>query len=114
MNDINLDGLRMNAVETAATGVISEETVFTFHQDGDRVWAEYAGGRVERGYLVGISENRGLEFRYCQLQTGGVLHGGLSKCEIVRGEDGLVRVVEHFEWESRGGRGVNVIREIPG
>jgi hypothetical protein len=109
---IDLDGLRMNAVETDANGVIDRDTVFQFHQDGDKVHAEYAGGSIERGYLVGRLTRTVLEFRYCQLEASGTLGGGASTCEVERDESSRVRIVENFAWESRPGGGRNVLREL--
>lgn len=110
--EFNLDNLRMNAVETDRNGVIDARTVFRFHQTGAKVHAEYAGGEVERGFLVGLVEGARLTFRYCQLERGGALNGGASTCELQRDEQGRVQIVEHFEWESRSGGGRNVIRQM--
>jgi hypothetical protein len=109
---IELDGLRMNAVETDPNGVIDRDTIFMFHQDGDRVHAEYAGGRIERGYLVGRLSGTALEFRYCQREANGTLGSGASTCEVERDEESRVRIVENFTWESRPGGGQNVLREL--
>ena len=102
----------MYAMETAPGGVIGRETEFRFHQEGDAVRASYAGGAIRHGYLVGRVSGASLEFRYCQLQTDGVLDGGSSTCELLRDDHGRVNVVEHFQWESREGSGTNVIREL--
>lgn len=102
----------MNAVQTAAEGVINAETIFSFHQRGERVWATYAGGAIDRGYLVGVVNGNSLEFRYCQSETDGTIAGGHSVCELRRGPDSRAQIVEHFEWESRPGRGTNVIQEM--
>lgn len=110
---ISLDGLRMNAVQTAPGGVVDRATVFQFHQHDQDVWAEYAGGRVRRGYLVGRIDGARLTFRYCQAQDDGVLDGGRSECEVHR-RDGLVQVVERFQWESRPGSGENILQELGG
>ena len=40
METINLNGLRMNAIDTDANGVVNAETIFHFHQLGETVWAE--------------------------------------------------------------------------
>lgn len=111
-NAIDLNGLRMNAVQTASNGVVDADTVFEFSQSGERVWATYSGGLVERGYLVGVVHDDRLEFRYCQIQVNGTLDGGHSRCELRRSEDALVQIVEHFEWGSRPGGGTNVIQEL--
>ena len=110
--NINLNNLTMNAVETDENGVIGIETIFNFHQDGEYVHAEYRGGKIERGYLVGINRNNILEFRYCQLESGGILNGGSSTCELKLSEDSLIQIIENFEWESRPGSGRNVIQEL--
>ncbi len=108
---ISLNGLKMNAVKTAPNGVINHETYFDFHQDDDKVWAEYSGGKIVRAYLVGVVTGSTLKFRYCQLDTSGQLNGGHSECEIKISDTGLVQIVEHFEWESQPGGGVNIIQE---
>ena len=107
----SLDGLQMNAVHTASTGVVNAETIFEFHQTGSHVHASYAGGRVVRGFLVGKVEGARLEFRYCQLHEDGELDGGHSVCELQRSDEGLLQIVEHFDWD--GGQGTNVIQELP-
>jgi len=108
----NLNNLKMNAIQTAQNGVINKDTVFAFSQDGSRVWAEYSGGRVIRGNLIGILNDERLQFRFCQLEEGNVLKGGVSNCEILISRDGFLQVIENFECESNKESGVNIIQEI--
>lgn len=110
----DLNGIRMNAVQTAENGVVNAETEFAFRQSGTLVFAEYRGGGVLHGSLVGLLEGSRLTFRYAQLQVGDVLNGGRSECEVAHTDDGRLQVVEHFQWESRPGGGTNVFEEIPG
>jgi len=110
--NINLNNLTMNAVETDENGVIDFDTIFNFHQQGEHVYAEYHGGKIEHGYLVGINKNNILEFRYCQLESGGILNGGSSTCELRLSDDSLVQIIENFVWESRPGSGRNVMQEL--
>lgn len=109
---INLNGLTMNAVETDKNGVIGVDTIFKFKQDGTFVSAEYAGGKIRQGFLIGINSGRGLTFRYCQLETDCTLNSGESKCKLEIGNNGLVRIIENFEWASRAGSGRNIIQEL--
>lgn len=109
--EFNLDGLVMRAVETDPNGVISAETTFEFKQSGTTVLAEYKGGRIQAGNLIGTISIDKLEFRYCQIQTDGTLDGGVSHCEL-KYENGFVQIIEHFNWESRDGQGRNVIQAI--
>lgn len=108
----NLDGLQMNAVETAPNGVIDRDTIFRFAQEREAVWACYAGGRIVRGFLVGVLQDARLTFHYCQLETGATLNNGHSSCDLRRSADGLIEIVEHFQWTSGAGTGVNIIREL--
>jgi hypothetical protein len=108
----NLNNLKMNVIQTAPNGVINKDTIFVFSQDGCQVWAEYSGGRVIRGYLVGILKGSQLQFRYCQMEEGDVLNGGVSNCKVLISKDGFIQIVEEFQWESKEGTGVNIIQEI--
>jgi len=108
---ISLDGLRMHVIRTAESGVVNADTIFRFHQQANEVWADYAGGGIRRGSLIGTVDGSTLTFRYCQLQTNGTLDGGKSDCEV-RTHEGRIQIVERFQWESRPGGGENVFQEL--
>lgn len=109
---LSLDGRKFNVTETAADGVVDSKTVFDFHQEGDLVWAEYAGGPIRKGCLVGTLKGNLLRFRYAQLQDNNTLDGGTSECSIEQADTGELKIVESFSWESRDGSGKNVFTEI--
>jgi hypothetical protein len=111
---ISLDRIVMNVVKTDAVGVVNHETVFHFSQQDDVVTADYAGGKILRGFLVGkINEENQLDFSYCQLQVDGKLDNGASHCEVSTNENGKVILTEHFEWASRSDEyGTNVFQEL--
>lgn len=108
----NLDGHRMHASETAENGVVNAETIFEFRQDSDWVTANYRGGKIVDGYLIGRVDGSRFEFRYCQRDSDGHLDGGQSKCELEWRDDGGIRIIERFFWESRGEDGVNIIEDV--
>lgn len=107
----NLDGLTMYVSSTASNGVVDTDTRLHFRQVGDRVVARYGGGNVVRGMLVGRLAGEELVFRYAQRERDGAIHGGHSRCDVLTRAD-RVRIVEHFEWSTRTGSGVNVFDEI--
>lgn len=111
--NISLDDLKMHAVETDANGVIGIDTIFTFSQTGSKVTADYSGGQIEQGYLVGIVTGDKLRFTYCQLEKSGKLNCGQSNCELSLSTDSLVQIIEHFQWQSKPGSGKNIIQQIP-
>ncbi|MCH9694855.1 MAG: hypothetical protein K0U72_10130 [Gammaproteobacteria bacterium] len=102
----------MNAIVTAENGAIGAETIFNFSESGGVVTAEYSGGKVTQGYLVGARSGSSLKFRYCQIDSSGNIDGGESTCEIEFSGQRLVRIVERFVWASRAGGGENVLQEI--
>lgn len=111
---IILDGIKMNVIQTAENGVVNHETIFSFSQKDDIVFAEYQGGKISKGFLVGkLSFQNQLEFCYCQLQVDGKLDNGVSTCQLYKNENEKITLTEHFEWKSRPGEfGTNVFQEL--
>ncbi len=112
MPEFNFDNVKMNVVKTAANGVVNSNTLFSFHQSGDTVWAEYDGGGVTKGFLVGKVQGSSLKFRYCQTDINGNLDGGVSNCRLERMTDDRMRMIETFQWESRNETGENIFEEL--
>lgn len=109
---IHLNNVKMNVIETSENGVVNQDTIFHFKQEGNLVHADYSGGQIEKGYLVGKLINNQLEFTYCQIQFDGVLDNGKSTVELEK-LNGKIRLIEHFEWASRPGvYGTNVFQEL--
>jgi hypothetical protein len=109
---ISLDKKRMHVTNTHPSGVVDSDTIFEFTQEDEVVHATYKGGGVKLGFLIGKLTGKDLEFRYTQIQTNGVLDGGHSMCKVRQTVDGIVRIEEHFEWESRQGEGINIFEEV--
>lgn len=108
----SLDGKQMRVVSTAENGVVNKETLFTFSQNNDLVSAQYSGGQVRLGYLVGVLSSNKLHFRYAQVDNAGNLDGGSSVCDLEIMNDGKIRLLEHFSWETREGVGTNIFEEV--
>ena len=110
---INLNRIKMNVIQTADNGVVNENTIFEFSQEGRAVYAAYVGGKIKKGYLVGIIKDNTLKFNYCQLQVDDILDNGESICELSIHQNGKIRLIEHFEWKSRPGEfGTNIFEQI--
>ena len=50
---LNLDNKKFIAVENTANGEVSSQTEFHYHQQGKMIWAEYGGGEILKGFLIG-------------------------------------------------------------
>jgi hypothetical protein len=109
---ISLEGRVFSGVENSATGEVGQSTTFTYHQDGEVIWAEYAGGAVVRGYLVGTRQAGKLNFRYAHLATNMETSTGVCESVIEVLDDGRVRFHESWAWESRPETGNSIVEEL--
>lgn len=114
-----LEGRRFAAVDNAS-GEVGAETVFTYHEDvvTGAVWADYSGGAVVRGHLVGsrarTTDGRDrLDFRYVQLKADGTTSSGHCESVVELLPDGRLRLNETWRWESRDGSGTSTVEELP-
>ncbi|MFE9728221.1 hypothetical protein ACFYQ5_32785 [Streptomyces sp. NPDC005794] len=108
----SLDGLVLSPVADQAPGQVGTRTKFTYHEREGRIWAEYAGGDVVRGHLVGTRDADTLDFRYVQLKQDGTTSSGHCVSTVVDLPDGRVRLDERWEWESQEGSGTSVVEEL--
>ena len=108
----SLDGLVLAPVADQAPGQVGTRTRFAYHEKDGEIWAEYTGGDVVRGHLVGTREGDRLDFRYVQLKHDGTTSSGHCASLVVELPDGRVRLEESWAWESRPGTGTSVVEEV--
>ncbi|MFF4013699.1 hypothetical protein [Streptomyces sp. NPDC001843] len=108
----SLDGLVLAPVADQAPGQVGTRTRFSYHEKDGEIWAEYAGGDVVRGYLVGTREGDRLDFRYVQLKRDGTTSSGRCASTVAELPDGRVRLEEAWAWESQSGAGTSVVEQV--
>jgi hypothetical protein len=108
----SLDGLVLAPVADQAPGQVGARTRFTYHEKDGEIWAEYAGGDVVRGHLVGTRTGDRLDFRYVQLSRDGTTSSGHCASKVVELRDGRVRLEETWQWESQPGSGTSVVEQV--
>ena len=59
----SLDGKTFTSA-VPSSGEVDEATRFRYHQNGELIWADYAGGAIAHGHLVGTRAGDALTFRY--------------------------------------------------
>ncbi|MEB2773808.1 n-acetylglutamate synthase [Algoriphagus sp. D3-2-R+10] len=111
---INYNNRSFRAVQNTENGETSVETIFRYQQDTKILTAEYEGGKILKGHLIGLVDESGnINMRYHQVNNKGELMTGicLSKPEIL--ENGKIRLHETWEWTSGDrSKGESVIEEI--
>ncbi|MFJ8105389.1 hypothetical protein [Streptomyces sp. NPDC096132] len=118
----SLDGLVLAPVADQAPGQVGTRTRFTYHERDGVIWADYAGGDVVRGHLVGTREGDRLDFRYVQLKHDGTTSSGHCVSTVVElsggtsqafgSGGGRVRLEETWAWESQEGSGTSVVEQV--
>lgn len=97
--DINYDGRKFVPKMNSENGEVSERTIFTYHQSGNLLWAEYSGGDILKGSLIGkVSTNGELDFVYHHMNQDMQVKTG--KCHSVPTvlENGKIQLWEQWEW----------------
>lgn len=109
----SLDGRRFRDVTPDHQGDVGDETYFEYREDPDGVvHANYEGGSVRLGYLVGTRVGDQLEFRYTHVTSERQTASGRCRSRIEVLDDGRLRMHETWEWTSQRGDGTSVIEEV--
>lgn len=98
---INYDGRKFVPKMNSENGEVSEQTLLLYHQNGSLLWAEYSGGDILKGSLIGsVSDNGELDFVYHHMNRDMMIKTG--KCHSVPTvmENGKIKLLEQWEWTS--------------
>jgi hypothetical protein len=110
---IDYNGKIFRPVVNSENGETSSETVFTYHQSENILTANYAGGQIKKGHLIGIVDEKGnIDMRYHQINNKGEIMTGIcrSKPEIL--SNGKIRLHEDWQWTSGDqSKGQSIIEE---
>lgn len=110
---INYDNKRFKAVKNSENAEATAETIFLYKQKGNIVTAQYSGGTIQKGHLIGLVDNNGnIEMRYHQVNKKGQLMTGIcnSKPEVL--PNSKIRLHETWQWTSGdNSKGKSIIEE---
>lgn len=96
---INFNGKIFRLVGNDANGEVDAKTIFRYHQRDQLVWADYSGGKIMLGQMIGIILTDGrLEFRYQHINDVNEIMTGIcvSTPEIL--PDGRIQLHEEWQW----------------
>ncbi len=113
-NAVNYNNRIFVSVENSGTGEVDSQTRFHYRHEGNSIWADYAGGKIRKGFLIGTVSPAGeLDFNYCHINTAGELRSG--RCHSVPEvlSDGRLRLREQWQWTDRESSvGESVVEEV--
>lgn len=109
--EFSLEDKYFTAIENSESGEVSGDTVFSYHQKGNAIWAEYSGGSIVKGFLLGtMDENHNLHFTYQHINVNGEIKSGSCNSRP-QTENGKLRFYESWKWDN-GEEGTSIIEEI--
>jgi hypothetical protein len=98
---INYNNRSFSAVSNSNNGETSHETVFHYKQVGHILTAQYKGGKIICGQLIGlVNEHAEIDMRYQQVNIEGKLMTGICKSKPEILPNGKIRLHERWQWTS--------------
>lgn len=111
---MNYNDKKFRPISNTENGETSSETIFHYKQTGNVLTAEYSGGRIKLGHLIGlVDENGNIDMRYHQINHQDELMTGICKSKPEILENGKIRLHENWQWTSGdSSKGQSIIEEI--
>jgi len=99
MNMINLNDKTFISLVNSENGEVSDKTSFYYKQKDHTIWAEYEGGDIVKGTLLGkITNEHEFEFCYQHLSKDGNIKAGHCKTTVSILEPGKIKLSENWQW----------------
>jgi len=111
---INYNNKTFRPVSNTPNGETSNETVFHYKQEGNRLTAVYSGGKIAYGHVLGLVDEQGIiNMRYHQINDKGELMTGICRSTPEVGVHGKIRLHEVWEWTSGDySKGTSILEEV--
>lgn len=96
---INYNGKVFIPQRNTENGEVNEETIFCYFQENNLFWAEYSGGDVLKGHMIGtVDESGELDFHYQHLNKDRQIR--IGKCHSIPYimENGKIALQEKWQW----------------
>ncbi len=112
ITSININGKCFISMENSANGEVSSETIFTYRQKNNIIWATYEGGEVIFGTLSGRIDGNKMVFTYQHQNLAGEFMTG--KCNTtIKEQNNKLMLYEEWEWTCKDySKGTSVLIEI--
>ncbi|WP_323756500.1 n-acetylglutamate synthase [Roseivirga sp.] len=111
---MNYNNRKFRSVSNTLNGETSADTIFEYVQEGNILTAQYQGGEIVKGHLIGSVDEQGyIDMRYHQVNRKGQLMTGKchSRPEVL--SNGKIRLHEIWEWTSGDlSKGNSILEEI--
>ena len=111
---MNYNNKKFKPVSNSENAETTEATIFHYRQKNNILTAEYHGGNIVKGHLMGLVDEKGnINMRYHQVNQKGELMTGkcFSKPELM--DNGKIKLHETWKWTSGDcSTGNSIIEEL--
>ena len=99
MSTFNFHKKTFSLIANAKAGTVNRDTVFEFEQDGTLVTADYYGGTVIYGKIIGqLTRKNRMEMRYQCLTSTNELQAGKATAKISLNPLGKIKLSLNWQW----------------
>lgn len=99
MSLFNLDGRTFCPVQNSASGTVTDATKFRFQQTGENITADYEGGEIETGHIVGkFTTPDTAELIYHCLTNAGEMKAGQAQARFAINDAGSLTIDMQWQW----------------
>lgn len=110
--EINFKSKEFKLLDNSAKGQVDAQTRFIYDQDEDLVTADYFGGSVKYGKIIGLLEGEKLKMRYSCLTMDKILKSGRAEADISYTLDGKMKLHLKWSWFDSADSGTSTYIEI--
>lgn len=102
MSKFNFDNKRFALIQNSESGQVNAETVFEYKQQDNLVTADYYGGTIKYGKIIGDLKDDELNMLYQCLTADNQLKAGKALAKISLTATGRIKLSLNWEWLTNG------------
>ena len=112
MSQINLNNKTFVLLENSENGQVNKETLFEYKQEANLVTAEYSGGSILKGAIIGRLQGSELSMLYHCITSSNDLKAGKAIAQVSTNIDGKIELRLKWEWLTSDERGESLYIEL--
>ena len=98
MSEFNLNNKSFSLLVNSENGKVDSDTQFNYKQDENLVTADYFGGPIKYGKIIGLLNKNKLNMLYQCITTENELKAGKAIAEINLTEKGKMKLKLNWQW----------------
>lgn len=98
MSKFNFNNKTFSLIENTENGKVNSETLFDYKQEGDLVTADYSGGNIIYGKIIGHLKDNSINMLYQCLTATNELKAGKAIAKISLTENKKIKLKLNWQW----------------